>query len=307
LRMTGAAAGSNPFRFSTKRTEDGTGLVLYEYRAYSPALGRWLSRDPAEEEADINLYGYVRNAPASFVDRNGRELCLIPGVMDTQTAAAAFPSARTGSFGRPVRRSDRDEPQRDRSGRRKPDCRCRNQSRPVGDPACDRCGTEVSAALAATLGDVKAQFDALSSEEKREVCSLSHLATTWDIIFPEPPAGCGEGPCTDTVMVHGKCYDKWKVNYLLFGYISKLCGFSRAKMEALIAAQKLVRKPCIDGDWEYEYTGDVRGFARIGFNWDGSLPTDLPGPNGGFGKSTPCDKPGAHDPKYRSSFPTTWP
>jgi RHS repeat-associated protein len=49
LRLTGAAAGWNPFRFSTKRTEDGTGLVLYEYRAYSPALGRWLSRDPVGE------------------------------------------------------------------------------------------------------------------------------------------------------------------------------------------------------------------------------------------------------------------
>jgi RHS repeat-associated protein len=49
LRLTGAAAGSNPIRFSTKRTEDGTGLVLYEYRAYSPTLGRWLSRDPLGE------------------------------------------------------------------------------------------------------------------------------------------------------------------------------------------------------------------------------------------------------------------
>jgi RHS repeat-associated protein len=49
LRLTGSAAGSNPFRFSTKRTEDGTGLVLYEYRAYSPTLGRWLSRDPVGE------------------------------------------------------------------------------------------------------------------------------------------------------------------------------------------------------------------------------------------------------------------
>jgi len=44
LRLTGSAAGSNPFRFSTKRTEDGTGLVLYEYRACSPGVGRWLSR-----------------------------------------------------------------------------------------------------------------------------------------------------------------------------------------------------------------------------------------------------------------------
>jgi RHS repeat-associated protein len=52
LRMTGPVAGLNPVRFSTKRTEDGTGLVLYEYRAYSPSIGRWLSRDPI---GDINL------------------------------------------------------------------------------------------------------------------------------------------------------------------------------------------------------------------------------------------------------------
>jgi RHS repeat-associated protein len=57
LRLTGAAAGWNPFRFSTKRTEDGTGLVLYEYRAYSPALGRWLSRDPILETAFSSLLG----------------------------------------------------------------------------------------------------------------------------------------------------------------------------------------------------------------------------------------------------------
>jgi RHS repeat-associated protein len=64
LRLTGAAAGSNPFRFSTKRTEDGTGLVLYEYRAYSPALGRWLSGDPLEEQPGSF---WLRARPAGLV------------------------------------------------------------------------------------------------------------------------------------------------------------------------------------------------------------------------------------------------
>ncbi|NGO37791.1 RHS repeat-associated core domain-containing protein, partial [Limisphaera ngatamarikiensis] len=64
LRLTGAAAGWNPFRFSTKRSEDATGLVLYEYRAYSPALGRWLSRDPlGEQPGSFSL----RSGPASLV------------------------------------------------------------------------------------------------------------------------------------------------------------------------------------------------------------------------------------------------
>jgi len=49
LRLSGPAALSNPFRFSTKRAEDFTGLVLYEYRPYSPTSGRWLSRDPVHE------------------------------------------------------------------------------------------------------------------------------------------------------------------------------------------------------------------------------------------------------------------
>jgi RHS repeat-associated protein len=71
LRLTGAAAGSNPFRFSTKRTEDGTGLVLYEYRAYSPALGRWLSRDPAVEGEGLNIYGMVSNDALNRVDYLG--------------------------------------------------------------------------------------------------------------------------------------------------------------------------------------------------------------------------------------------
>ena len=35
----------NPFRFSTKRIVDSIDIILYEYRAYSPSLGRWLSRD----------------------------------------------------------------------------------------------------------------------------------------------------------------------------------------------------------------------------------------------------------------------
>jgi RHS repeat-associated protein len=45
IRVSGPAAGLNPFRFSTKRTDPTTDLVLYEYRAYSSTRGGWLSRD----------------------------------------------------------------------------------------------------------------------------------------------------------------------------------------------------------------------------------------------------------------------
>jgi hypothetical protein len=108
-------------------------------------------------------------------------------------------------------------------------------------------------------------------------------------------------------MVHGTCYDKWKVNYILFGRIASLCKFWRLTMEGMIAGQKLIRKPLVDGDWENEYTQDVRGFARIGYKWNGSLPSVLPSSTGGFDTCKKCDAAGADDPTYKSAFLTTWP
>ena len=68
IRVSGPAASLNPFRFSTKRTENNTDLVLYEYRAYSQSLGRWLTRDPIEEKSakEFGLEGLLRK-----VDRKG--------------------------------------------------------------------------------------------------------------------------------------------------------------------------------------------------------------------------------------------
>jgi RHS repeat-associated protein len=71
IRITGTIAKDNPFRFSTKRTDDNTDLVLYEYRQYSPSLGRWISRDPIEEKGGGNLYRFGGNDPLRFVDGLG--------------------------------------------------------------------------------------------------------------------------------------------------------------------------------------------------------------------------------------------
>ena len=60
IRVTGPAANQNPFRFSTKRTEPAADLVLYEYRAYSPTLGRWPNRDPIGEEGFYVLASVAR-------------------------------------------------------------------------------------------------------------------------------------------------------------------------------------------------------------------------------------------------------
>ena len=73
IRQTGDAADDNPFRFSTKYHDDETGLVYYGFRYYDPELGRWLSRDPLEEEGGLNLYGFVGNEPIGRWDALGLE------------------------------------------------------------------------------------------------------------------------------------------------------------------------------------------------------------------------------------------
>ncbi len=59
------------FGYTGHYTNARTGLVLAPYRAYSPELGRWISRDPIEEAGGINLYGYVGNGPLGRIDPLG--------------------------------------------------------------------------------------------------------------------------------------------------------------------------------------------------------------------------------------------
>ena len=70
----GDMAKVNPFGFSTKYTDNETDLVYYGYRYYSPALGRWLSRDPIEEQGGLNLYAFVNNDPVNKWDVLGLSL-----------------------------------------------------------------------------------------------------------------------------------------------------------------------------------------------------------------------------------------
>ena len=68
---------SPDFGFAGYYFHQASGLSLTLDRAYNPRIARWLSRDPLEEVPIANLYGYVQNAPAGFVDPLG--LFRIPG------------------------------------------------------------------------------------------------------------------------------------------------------------------------------------------------------------------------------------
>lgn len=72
-KTEGAYAASNPFRFSSEYFDEETGLVYYNYRYYNPELGRWISRDPIEEQGGYNLYGMIGNNPLYGWDILGTE------------------------------------------------------------------------------------------------------------------------------------------------------------------------------------------------------------------------------------------
>jgi RHS repeat-associated protein len=58
-------------RFSGYWRDSETGLHNVRFRYYHPELGRWLSRDPLEEEGGLNVYEYGFSNPLSIVDLDG--------------------------------------------------------------------------------------------------------------------------------------------------------------------------------------------------------------------------------------------
>lgn len=69
--MEGNVAAQNPFRFSSEYANDEMGLIYYNYRYLNPMDGRWIGRDPLQEEENENLYVFVFNNPLISFDRLG--------------------------------------------------------------------------------------------------------------------------------------------------------------------------------------------------------------------------------------------
>lgn len=68
LIESGGATEKCPLGFATHYTDEESGLVYFGHRFYSPASGRWLSREPLGEMESFNLYAYCHNDPVGKVD-----------------------------------------------------------------------------------------------------------------------------------------------------------------------------------------------------------------------------------------------
>jgi RHS repeat-associated protein len=72
------------FGFTGHYRHAASNLYVTLYRAYDPALGRWISRDPIGESGGINLYGYVLNNSTNWIDPLGLDVFVgeHPGVIN---------------------------------------------------------------------------------------------------------------------------------------------------------------------------------------------------------------------------------
>ena len=68
LRSTGPRASANPWRFSTKYTDQESGWLYYGHRYYAPKLGRWVNRDLIGEDGGENTYAIDGNCFVASVD-----------------------------------------------------------------------------------------------------------------------------------------------------------------------------------------------------------------------------------------------
>jgi RHS repeat-associated protein len=84
----GRQVAASPFGFSTKYADSETGWVYYGYRYLGD--GRWLSRDPIEEQGGINLYGFVGNDPVNHWDYLGNMTSMDRRELRVKEALAAW-------------------------------------------------------------------------------------------------------------------------------------------------------------------------------------------------------------------------
>ena len=182
---TGPMVDLNPFRFSSEYHDDETGLVYYNYRYYSPELGRWISRDPIEEEGGVNLYAMVGNNPVNYWDWNGffaPIMILIP----------PQPAVRPP-----------EQPKRKFIG-------------------C--CGKDVTEKLDKLLANVKNELMKDQYAFLFLNISMFAPSNGWDIKeFFNNDSRLGGKPdssdCRNTVAYRGKCFEMAKLNYVLWGVI----------------------------------------------------------------------------------------
>ena len=71
FKLSGSYVNSNLLRWSSEYFDTENSLIYYNFRYYSPAIGRWLSKDPVGILGGKNLYVMLNNNTINSFDING--------------------------------------------------------------------------------------------------------------------------------------------------------------------------------------------------------------------------------------------
>jgi RHS repeat-associated protein len=85
-KLSSTVGVANPFTYVGEYgvMDEGSGLYYMRNRWYSPALGRFVQRDPIGLLGGTNLYAYTQNDPANFTDPSGLEPPTITELQEEQ-------------------------------------------------------------------------------------------------------------------------------------------------------------------------------------------------------------------------------
>jgi RHS repeat-associated protein len=83
ILATGERAQNNAYRFSTKHQDDETRLTYFGIRYFQSENGRWINRDPMEEDGGVNLFAFIDNRGINDVDYLG--FSLLDKIREPQT------------------------------------------------------------------------------------------------------------------------------------------------------------------------------------------------------------------------------
>jgi RHS repeat-associated protein len=89
-----SSPSGNRFLFTGREYFPSLSLADHRFRYFAPTKGRWLSRDPIEEEGGLNLYGYALNSPINWVDPLGLD---VTATFDRTTGNLTVTDNQTGA------------------------------------------------------------------------------------------------------------------------------------------------------------------------------------------------------------------
>lgn len=140
------------------------------------------------------------------------------------------------------------------------------------ESSCDRCGPDITASLMGVVRQIRRDFVSWPKAERVKRCNalvgFTTAASAWDIeqlspgqratldyIYPD----CPTRQCSQTVSVDGQCVYSSRANYVQWGTMCDLCGWSKSKCIRLANVWKRIA-------YWHGIDNDTKRWTELGYN-----------------------------------------